>query len=453
MRGTICIDGKKQDVADLVGRDSAGGFTATPIGGRDWGVIDLDESGDYKLFFQFVPVEDPPQFFTRPVLIAGGAGYVLSSAALILLWYLKGVDIDEAVFRGAGLAALGLIGGGLAWTMIRQDGESQASLAFSVVLHAALLFMTYQLYEGGNPFVWPGPRSLTGNYLVTRLEKEEPPPEPKPTPTIGAQAQEAPAAATKEPPKKTATKGAEGKAGGKGDTERARDPNAKDVPPEPPKVQFFEDKNKKVLDNIIDRNLATSLSKFTGIKGDTLTRGSLGFGPGVGTGVGPGEGTGTRTGSKKGGPGGGGNVEGDFVTGPGKIDTGTNRPGGGTCKGAGCGTGPRPVQVGFAEPSGDFGGLTAEEIDRVVKARAGIFRACYQKELNHTPGIGGKLLIHFKIGADGVVQAGNTSTASGSTLRNDAVESCVKSNVNRLKFPAKGGIANVNYPFVFTQGG
>jgi hypothetical protein len=453
MRGTICVDGRKQDVADLVQRDSAGGFCATPIGGRDWGVVDLDESGDYKLFFQFVQVDDPPQFFTRPVLIAGGIGYLISSAALTLLWYWKGIELDEAAFRGAGIAALAMIGGSVGWGLIRQDGESQASLAFSVVLHAALLFMTYQLYEGDNPFVWPGPRSLTGNYLVTRLDKEEPP-EVKPPPQTGAQKQqEAPAAATKEPPKKTATKGAEGKAGGKGEQERARDPNAKDVPPEPPKVQFFEDKNKKVLDNIIDRNLATSLSKFTGIKGDTLTRGSLGFGPGAGTGVGPGEGTGTRTGSKGRGPGGGGNVEGDFVTGPGKIDTGTNRPGGGNCKGAGCGTGPKPVQVSFAEPSGDFGGLTAEEIDRVVKARAGVFRACYQKELNHTPGIGGKLQIHFKIGADGTVQAGNTSTASGTTLHNDAVEQCVKSNVNRLKFPAKGGVANVNYPFVFTQGG
>lgn len=452
MRGTICVDGRKQDVAELVRRDSAGGFCATPISGRDWGVIDLDESGDYKLFFQFVPVDDPPQFFTRPVLIAGGIGYVISSAALILLWYLKGIELDDAIFRGAGLAALGTIGGGVGWTLIRQDGESKASLAFSVVLHAALLFMTYQLKESDNPFVWPGPRSLTGNYLVTRLDKEEPP-EPKPVPTIGSQQTQAPAAATKEPPRNTATKGAEGRAGGKGETERARDPNAKDVPPEAPKVQFFEDKNRKVLDNIIDRNLATSLSKFTGIKGDTLARGSLGFGAGVGTGVGPGEGTGTRTGSKKGGSGGGGNVEGDFVTGPGRIDTGGNRPGGGTCKGAGCGTGPKPVQVAFAEPSGDFGGLTAEEIDRVVKARAGVFRACYQKELNHTPGIGGKLLIHFKIGGDGIVQAGNTVTASGSTLRNDAVEQCVKSNVNRLRFPAKGGIANVNYPFVFTQGG
>jgi len=455
MGGTICIDGRQQDVSELVQRESSSGFCATAIGGRDWGVIDLDQSGHYKLFFQFVSIDDPPQFFTRPVLIAGGLGYFLSGTALTLLWYLAGrLPFDEAVFRGAGLAAIAMIGGGIAWTLIRQDGESQASLAFSVVLHAALLFMTYQLYDGENPFVWPGTRSLASNYLVTRLEKEEPPEPPKPPPTLGNTLQTQPAAAaTKDPPKNTATKGEEGHAGGKGDTERARDPNAKDVPPEAPKVQFFEDKNRKILDNIIDRNLATSLTKFTGLHADKLAKGSLGYGDGVGTGVGLGQGTGTRTGSKKGGSGGGGNVEGDFVTGPGKIDTGTNRPGGGNCKGSGCGTGPKAAPVGFSEPVGDFGGLTAEEIDRVVKARAGVFRQCYQRELNHSPGIGGKLVIHFKIGGDGAVQAGNTSTASGSIMRNDAVEQCVKRNVNLLRFPAKGGVANVNYPFVFTQGG
>ena len=452
MRGRICLSGEEKDVAEFVRRnDSGGGFRATPIGGRDWGVIDLDESGHYKVFFQFVQADEPPQFVTRPVLFAGAGGYLISCMTLTLLWYSKGFTVGEAVFRGAGIATAALLIGGIGWGMIHQDGESQASLAFSVILHAALLFMAFTLYQDEDPFVWPGPRSLTGNYLVTRIEKEEPP-EVKQAPTISGKPQQAEAAATKEPPKNTATKGDEGRHGGAGDTERARDPNAKDVPPAPPKVQFFEDKNKKILDNIVDRNLATSLGKFSGIKGDTLTKGSIGFGLGKGSGVGTGTGTGTRSDSKKGGSGGGGNVEGDFVSG-GKIDTGTNRPGGGNCKGPGCGTGPKPIQVAFAAPSGDFDQLTAEEIDRVVRARAGVFRACYQKELNHTPGIGGKLVIHFKIGGDGVVQSGNTQTSSGSSLRNDAVEQCVKSNVNRLKFPAKGGIANVNYPFVFSQGG
>ena len=48
MRGTICIDGQEHEVADYVQREggsAAGGFCATPISGRDWGVIDLDDSG------------------------------------------------------------------------------------------------------------------------------------------------------------------------------------------------------------------------------------------------------------------------------------------------------------------------------------------------------------------------------------------------------------------------
>jgi len=45
------------------------------------------------------------------------------------------------------------------------------------------------------------------------------------------------------------------------------------------------------------------------------------------------------------------------------------------------------------------------------------------------------------------------ANAGGGSLSNDAVEQCVKSNVMRLKFPPKGAIANVTYPFVFSQGG
>ena len=81
MRGTICIDGEEKDVAEFVRRggegDGPGGFRATPISGKDWGVVDLDETGDYKLFFQFVPLEESPVFFTPPVIFAGLGGYLL----------------------------------------------------------------------------------------------------------------------------------------------------------------------------------------------------------------------------------------------------------------------------------------------------------------------------------------------------------------------------------------
>lgn len=454
MRGTICIDGQEKDVADFVRRggegDGPGGFRATPISGKDWGVIELDDSGHHKLFFQFVGVDEPQTFFTPQVLLAGAVGYVAAGIAMMLTFaFGQGFSMDEAAFRGFGIASLALAIGGVGYSAYKSDRESQASLAFSVMLHAALLLMTYELYEDESPFVYPGPRSLTGQYLVTRLDPEVPPEPEKPKPTTGQTSKDQAAAKSPTPKNiKTATKNEEGASGGKGETERARDPNAKDTPPDPPKVAFFEDRNKKYLDNIIDRNLSTNLGKFTGIKGDVVTRGSIGFGPGTGSGVGEGTGTGTTRGSKGKGSGGGGNVEGDFVTNKGPIDTGKERPGG-NCVGPNCtGAAPKAIALKIEEASGDFSGLSKEEIDRVVKARAGVFRACYQKELNRSPGIGGKLIMHFVIAADGSVKSANPQ---GGTLRNEGVESCVRGNIMRLKFPAKGG-AIVNYPFVFTQG-
>ena len=461
MRGTICLDGENKDVAEFVRRggegEGPGGFRATPISGKDWGVVDLDESGQYKLFFQFVPIDDAAHaapLLTPKMLTFGALGWLLSGGGLSGMFYFQqNINLADSLFQGFLLSTAAIaLGGLIRWLMV-QDGESQASFAFSVMLHAALLVMTYQLYDGTNPFVWPGPRALTGNYLVTRLEPDKPPEPPKPTITSAGPKQDSGAAAPKTPdkPKNTATKGDEGAAGGKGDVERARDPNAKDTPPAPPKVALFEDKNRKVLDNVIDNNLATNLGKFTGIKGDEVKKGAIGFGAGTGTGVGEGVGTGTTRGSNKNGPGGGGNVEGDFVSNKGKIDTGKERPGGGNCAKPPCGTSPHEVKVALSDPEGDFAGLTAEEINRVVKARAGVFKACYQHELNRSPGLGGKIVVHFVIGGDGVVKS--AKTAGGSTMRNDAVESCVTSNIMRLKFPAKGGQANVNYPFLFQPGG
>jgi hypothetical protein len=59
--------------------------------------------------------------------------------------------------------------------------------------------------------------------------------------------------------------------------------------------------------------------------------------------------------------------------------------------------------------------------------------------------------MHFQIGGDGSVKSARTM--GGSTMRNDAVEECVNRNIMNLRFRAAGGISNVNYPFVFSQGG
>jgi hypothetical protein len=132
----------------------------------------------------------------------------------------------------------------------------------------------------------------------------------------------------------------------------------------------------------------------------------------------------------------------------GKIDTGETRAPKGS---GGTGSGVKEVAVvGTGTASGDFGGLSREEIDRVVKSRQGLIRACYQKELNRARGLGGKLVVNFVIAADGSVKSTRVDPGK-STLRNEAVESCVRTQIARLRFPAKGG-GVVNYPFVFSQG-
>jgi outer membrane biosynthesis protein TonB len=452
MRGTICIDGKEQSVEEFVrrgGGDSQGGFHATPISGRDWGVIDLDETGTVKVFFQFVPFEEAPQFFTPKVMASGLGGYLLAGALGTVLWMVAGgFELDESALRGFGLSTLALGIAAVALWFVKQDNETKASYAFSIALHGVLLWTTFMLYTGEDPFAWPGPRGLSGNYLVTRLEPE-PPPEPvKNAQTVGKVAQDsAPKNESKET-RNTATKGEAGKSGGEG-LERAKLKDSKDDNNSPPPATMLFTKNNRATLDLIKNQSPTGLAKF--MKGDFTKTGDAGSGKGTGSGVGDElKGTGTKTDGTGKGPGGGGQAVGDFKS-AGKVEQGTERKGG-NCVGEGCKpNGPKAVQVSIATGTGDFGGYTEDEINRVVQARKGVFRACYQKELNRSPGLGGKLIVRFKIGPDGAVQ--NASNGGNSTLSNDSVEQCVKSNVMRLKFPPKGAIANVTYPFVFSPGG
>jgi hypothetical protein len=110
----------------------------------------------------------------------------------------------------------------------------------------------------------------------------------------------------------------------------------------------------------------------------------------------------------------------------------------------------KPGNVRLDPPTGSLGGFTLEEIGRVVVPRMGNFRACYQRELQRTPGIHGTLHVHIQIGRDGHVQAVDTA-APDSTLHSDAVAHCVIGHIESLRFPDKGGIASLNYAFEFTQ--
>ena len=459
MRGTICVDGEEKDVAEFVrhGDVSQSGFHATPISGRDWGVVELDDTGNHKLFFQFVPVEDKRSLLV-PLIRAGLIGWLATGLLLAtLLLVLRNIAVADALFNGfAGatllLGGLGILVGSIYWFIIC-DVELQLSHVFSLVLHGALLAFCIIVYEPNNPYVWPGNREMTGNYLVTRLEAEPPPEPEKPQPA--AAKQEAAPKSDSQEHKNTATKNPEGSSGGKGETERARTRNPNNDKPAPPKVAIMEDKNVRQIQNVIDRSLSTDLTKFAGIKGDEEKKGSVGFGhadrgSGVGDHCRPGMAcSGTKTDSTGNGTGGGGTSNKDFTS-SGKIDTGKEPPKG-SCVGDGCnGVGAKKIAVGVGTAGGDTGGYSADEIDHVVRSKSGLYKACYQKELNHTPGIGGKMVVKFTINGE----TGRVTAASGGGLGNAEVESCVVRNVRGLVFPVKAGsTANVTYPFVFSQGG
>ena len=94
----------------------------------------------------------------------------------------------------------------------------------------------------------------------------------------------------------------------------------------------------------------------------------------------------------------------------------------------------------------EVGTINDESISRVVRARAGIYRACYQKELNRDPSLQGRLIARVTIGADGIVSdvgmAGNQMNGT---------RSCIEQNLRRLRFPATGEVKTVTVPLTFTR--
>jgi hypothetical protein len=101
-----------------------------------------------------------------------------------------------------------------------------------------------------------------------------------------------------------------------------------------------------------------------------------------------------------------------------------------------------PLKVSHASD-----GLTSDDINGVMRANASAIHACYETALATKPALAGKVVVRFDIDADGHVS--NARTAS-TTLHEVRVEACIIIAIGKLAFPAKGGTAVVNYPFVFS---
>lgn len=107
------------------------------------------------------------------------------------------------------------------------------------------------------------------------------------------------------------------------------------------------------------------------------------------------------------------------------------------------------VRSGGAEVRGS---LSKEVIRRVVRRHINEVKFCYEQQLNARPDLQGRVTTRFVISPTGSVQS---AMVASSSLRNEAVESCIVRAVRRWTFPAPdgGGVVVVNYPFLLDAAG
>ena len=166
--------------------------------------------------------------------------------------------------------------------------------------------------------------------------------------------------------------------------------------------------------------------------GTMFGAGTLNTGWGAGSGGGFGAGSGGAGGAGSGGHGAGGH---------------------GGHAGAGAGTGgggPQEARVATGGTPAAHGGLSPEQVRRVVVAHEGALRACYESEAQRNPNLRGGLTVAWQIDPGGTVPSASVGSTS---LDNARVEGCVVRQVRSWKFPTNDSATSVTYPFKFGVGG
>lgn len=107
-------------------------------------------------------------------------------------------------------------------------------------------------------------------------------------------------------------------------------------------------------------------------------------------------------------------------------------------------TAPRPVP---RDPI-VVGALEMDEVRRAVRAHQAEYRYCYERVLQSRPGLSGKVVVRFTIGARGNVVAARLLE---DTVPAPEVGACLKERLARWQFPEPrgGGTVDVSYPFLF----
>lgn len=204
----------------------------------------------------------------------------------------------------------------------------------------------------------------------------------------------------------------------------------------------------QALSGLNSKDLVLGAGPGTSLKG--VGGGGGGNGPGVAFGSGTlqtgwGAGAGGGYGAGGGGPGG---------RGSGGNGNGGNGNGNGAGNGNGNGNGnggPGERKISVAAGSGQaHGGLTPEQVRRVVVSRTGALRACYESEAQRNPNLQGGVTVQWQIDPSGSV---TSASVGSSSLSNPRVEGCVVRQVRSWKFPAADAPTTVAaYPFKFGVG-
>ena len=334
------------------------------------------------------------------------------------------------------------------------------ALFSSGILHVGMLGMLRALMTPppiAKPLELTNPEEYAARFGLKRLQPEDPPPpEPVAADKPGGSGVKDPGAQDKKPQgggRKVA--GDEGKLGVNGDKDKTEVPG--DIKPAKQFGGMTE-----VLQSETGQEMKRTLDSISSVS-DALAMNSqqisLGAGPGtslkgVGSGGG-GNGAGVVYGSgtlDTGWGAGSGGGYGSGTGGPGGRGSGGNGrggSGGGTGTGNGNGNGEAKVGTASGTPTAR-GGLSAEQIRRVVMAHSGALRACYDSELARNPNLRGGVTMTWNIEPGGTV----TSAAVGSsTIGNQRVEGCVQRQVKTWKFPTSDSPTNVAaYPFKFGVG-
>jgi len=105
---------------------------------------------------------------------------------------------------------------------------------------------------------------------------------------------------------------------------------------------------------------------------------------------------------------------------------------------------PEPRDTGLGVEGGRT--ISADQIQSTIQRNRGQVRACYERRLKSKPGMQGKVVTSWTIGADGKVRYAKIAR---NTTGDRELGRCVRAAVAKWRFPKAQSPQDVEYPFKF----